>query len=260
VALIALAALVTSDAEGQGGEGWTQSRLRRGFCIEFLADSGEVRDLLPDGAMPLRADRVGDLHPALARAIREQPEFAAWAPAEICYFVFDQLEVAGKQLQPTGTSGEMLGLFSIAARQLDDGGRGADVLRQLFSSNWRARKAVENGEVKIETVPFTLGPIPKTSDERMTTKLGRTQLRWDGHVVVGDSAPVPGPLTRRWLVRGDDRRDRLMTLRLAPTSSRSMVGTLNVQGKDRLAKLLRASPIRYLGPEYRGGDGIIDFE
>ena len=32
-----------------------------------------------------------------------------------------------------------------------------------------------------------------------------------------------------------------------------MVGALVIQGKDRLAKVMRASPIRYLGPIYQGG-------
>lgn len=255
---LALAAGLVSPALAQE-EPWTQSRLQRGFCVEFLADSGEVRDLLPDGALPLRADRLAGLHPALQRTIAAQPEFAAWTPAAICFYVFDALEVAGRQLQPTGTSGEMLGFVSIAARQLDDQGRGADVLRLMVSSNWRARKAVENGVVRIETATFSFGPIPKTEDERMTVKLGRTQLRWDGHSG-SDSSAVAEPLVRKWLVRGDDRRDRLMTLRLTPQTRRSMIGTLTVQGKDKLAKLLRASPIRYLGPEYRGGGAVITFE
>ena len=32
-----------------------------------------------------------------------------------------------------------------------------------------------------------------------------------------------------------------------------MVGALVVQGKDKLAKVMRNSPIRYLGPIYQGG-------
>jgi hypothetical protein len=34
-----------------------------------------------------------------------------------------------------------------------------------------------------------------------------------------------------------------------------MVGALIIIGKDKLAKLLRQSPIRYLGPMYQGGSG-----
>jgi hypothetical protein len=44
-------------------------------------------------------------------------------------------------------------------------------------------------------------------------------------------------------------------MRVAPTSSRSMIGSLIVQGDDDLAKALRSSPIRYVGPNYRGGGG-----
>jgi hypothetical protein len=34
-----------------------------------------------------------------------------------------------------------------------------------------------------------------------------------------------------------------------------MVGALVIIGKDKLAKLLRRSPIRFLGPMYQGGSG-----
>ena len=34
-----------------------------------------------------------------------------------------------------------------------------------------------------------------------------------------------------------------------------MVGALVIGGKDKLAKLLRKSPIRYAGPMYQGGTG-----
>jgi hypothetical protein len=38
-----------------------------------------------------------------------------------------------------------------------------------------------------------------------------------------------------------------------------MVGSLKVEGKDDLAKLLKASPIRFVGPVYQGGTGSLHF-
>jgi hypothetical protein len=46
---------------------------------------------------------------------------------------------------------------------------------------------------------------------------------------------------------------------LTPTWSRALVGSLRVEGKGDLAKLLKASPIRFVGPLYRGGGGELRF-
>jgi len=34
-----------------------------------------------------------------------------------------------------------------------------------------------------------------------------------------------------------------------------MVGSLRIEGKDAMARALQASPIRYVGPSYEGGEG-----
>jgi hypothetical protein len=44
-------------------------------------------------------------------------------------------------------------------------------------------------------------------------------------------------------------------LTLKPAFSTMMVGSLRVEGKDPMATVLKASPIRYVGPAYEGGDG-----
>jgi hypothetical protein len=47
---------------------------------------------------------------------------------------------------------------------------------------------------------------------------------------------------------------------LAPSYSRAMAGALKVDGKDALAKALRASPTRFAGPAYLGGAGSVTFK
>jgi hypothetical protein len=46
---------------------------------------------------------------------------------------------------------------------------------------------------------------------------------------------------------------------LTASWSRAMIGSLKVEGKDDLAKLLKASPIRFVGPVYQGGTGSLQF-
>ena len=46
---------------------------------------------------------------------------------------------------------------------------------------------------------------------------------------------------------------------LSPSFSRAMVGALKIEGKDALAKALKASPTRFAGPAYWGGGGSVAF-
>ena len=242
-------AAAQSDAET-----WRFDGLRNGYCIEFLVDSALIRGLLPDGAMPLRADRVQALHPAIARTVADQPEYGAWTPASACFYMFDQVVVAGRPLPASSAAGEMIGFVSYSARLLEDRGRGGDVLDRLITSNWKGMRSADDQGLRLERSPVTLEDVPKSTNRRITLKVDGTTLRWEGRDA-GDSTAASAPLERRWLVKGADRRYRFVTMRVVPTSSRSMIGSLIVQGKGDLAKALRSSPIRYVGPNVRGGSG-----
>jgi hypothetical protein len=235
-------------------ETWRFDGLRNGYCIEFLVDSALIRGLLPDGALPMRADRMQTLHPAIARTVADQPEYGPSTPASACFYMFDQVVVAGRPLPASGAAGEMIGFVSYSARLLEDGGRGGDVLDVLVTSNWKGMRSADDQGLRLERSPVTLEDLPNSANRRITMKVDGTTLRWEGRDAA-DSSAAGGPLERRWLVKGADRRYRFVTMRVAPTSSRSMIGSLIVQGNGDLAKALRSSPIRYVGPNHRGGGG-----
>lgn len=252
-ALAAAAGISFVGAQKQG-EPWRFNGLRDGFCVEFLVDSAKIRGLLPSGAMPLRADRMAQLHPAIARTIKEQPEYGAWTPASACFYFFDEMVVAGRAMAATKPVGEMIGFVSYAARQLEDRGRGADVLDVLVASNWKGMRSADDEGLDLRRSSVVAEEIPNSSNRRVTVKVGGATLRWEGHGA-SDSAAVSAPLVRRWMVKGADRRYRLVTMQVAAASSRSLIGSLIVQGDDDLAKAMRGSPIRFVGPGYRGGHG-----
>ena len=94
--LFALATLAgASSAAAQGTQPWRFNGLRDGYCVEFLVDSAKIRDFLPDGAVPMHADRMQGLHPAITRTVKEQPEYGSWTPASVCFYLFDEVVVAG---------------------------------------------------------------------------------------------------------------------------------------------------------------------
>jgi hypothetical protein len=240
-------------AQGQG-EPWRFNGMRNGFCVEFLVDSARIRSFLPSGAMPLRADRMQQLHPAIARTVQEQPEFGAWTPASACFYFFDEVVVAGRPMASTRPEGEMIGFVSFAARMLEDRGRSGDVLDVLLASNWKGMRSADDEGLSLQRASVAVEDIPNSANRRVTVKVGGTVLRWEGHGA-SDSAAASSPVERRWMVKGVDRRYRLVTMRLTPANSRSLIGSLIVEGDGDLAKAMRGSPIRYVGPGYRGGNG-----
>lgn len=254
LAAVASLAGVSRAAAQKAEETWRFDGLRNGYCIEFLVDSALIRDLLPDGALPMRADRMQSLHPAIARTVAEQPEYGPWTPASACFYFFDQVVVAGRPLPASGAAGEMIGFVSYSARLLEDRGRGGDVLDLMVASNWKGMRSADDQGLKLERSPVTLEDLPNSTNRRLTLKVDGTTLRWEGRDAA-DSAAAGAPVERRWLVKGDDRRYRFVTMRVTPTSSRSMIGSLIVQGNGDLARALRSSPIRYVGPNLRGGGG-----
>jgi len=251
-ALVTLAG--ASSAAAQGTQPWRFNGLRDGYCVEFLVDSAKIRDFLPDGAVPMHADRMQGLHPAITRTVKAQPEYGSWTPASVCFYLFDEVVVAGRPMPATKSAGELIGFVSYSARLLDDRGKGGDVLDALVASNWKGMRSADEQGLQLDRSPVTLEAIPNSVNRRITIKVGSTTLRWEGHDA-SDSAAASTPLERRWMVRGADRRYRLVTMRVTPKSSRSMIGSLIVQGNDDLAKALRTSPIRFVGPNYRGGSG-----
>jgi hypothetical protein len=252
--LLVAAVLAAAPGLAAQAEPWKFEGLREGVCVEFLIDSARVRDLLPDGAMPVRARDVKALHPVIASTVQERPEYAAWTPASACVYRFDAAQIGGRR-QEEGEKeiGEVVGLVVVAARLLEDGGRGADVPVELVTSNWRTRKdaSLQNVDIEVAKTRITRDPRPG-ADSRLTIKLGDATLRWEGHPVADSVTPV-APLERRLLIRGTDRKYRLLTWRLEPEVQRSVVGSLIVEGKGDLAKAMRNSPVRFVGPGYQRG-------
>ena len=70
---------------------------------------------------------------------------------------------------------------------------------------------------------------------------------------------VDQPIQESWSVSG--LRGQMWNARLirTPSWSRPLVGSLTVEGKGDLAKALKASPIRFVGPLYIGGGGELHF-
>lgn len=238
--------------EDRGGPLWTLEGLRTGQCVRFLLDPTVARRALPDGARLLPASRDESLHPALRSVIDGQPEFATWTPSSLCLFYGDGLRLGGRRFGGKDPrKRQMIGLWTVAASEQGSGAR-RDVVLSFFGVGGGLVQAAGNAKVRLSQARSSVSRVPGTDNDLYEVKIGKTRLTWNGRAA-GDSTRVEQPLQELWLAQGTIGIMWRIQATLKPEWSRPLVGLLSVEGKDDLAKALKASPIRFVGPLYHGG-------
>ncbi|HXE58093.1 MAG TPA: hypothetical protein VNK43_08835 [Gemmatimonadales bacterium] len=231
--------------------------LRHRFCIRFLVDSTVAAKQLPDGFVPVRATAADSLHPALRRAAEEQPD-AVWVASALCVSVSEGITVGERRFADR----DLEDLQGLASWTIDaapaEGGPPRRVALSLLTTNWRVNKAAEPAFVKAREFRWSAKPDPERPDDRYQLRLDGTTLTWDGRLT-GDSIPVASTIDEQWVMDGNRRTRFEVRHTLRPTYQRGMAGSLRVEGKDALAKALKGSPIRFVGPMYFGGVGELVF-
>jgi hypothetical protein len=254
LAALAFLAALAAPAAAQEGDGshWRFGNLQQGYCISFLVSPADAPGVLPDDAQPARLDAMTDASPVLARVLKDQPEYGTWMPAAICVYRFGRADGAGRELVAPAGGSEMIGVIAFGARvALNQPSNGLSVSTMFTNDKWIA-KASDSGRASFRLVKASFGKAAHGDDERHVIQLGKTTLIWDGHAAT-DSVALAAPLEWTWVLEGPRNNPVLLRWKLSAGSSRSMVGALVVQGKDKLARIMRSSPIRYLGPIYQGG-------
>jgi hypothetical protein len=253
-----------TNGNGRTGEVWRLQELQNAFCVRFLVDPAEVSRKLPRGTRPLPASQIRELHPAVRGVIEDQPEFAAWAPSNLCFFYFGLVEVDGDRVSDRNPSkAPMLGFWTVATAD-SLSGTPQDFALEVITNSGRLESSAGNAGLNVRLVRSSVGEVPPgeegvpTGIDRYQVRVRKTQIIWDGRAA-SDSAPPQSPVEHQWKAQG--RRGRWVNGEFAITAdwTRAMIGSLKVQGKDDLARSLKASPIRFVGPAYHGGAGSLQF-
>lgn len=243
--------------------------LRAGYCIEFLMDSAAARRELPKGLVPAQAGSASNLHPAVASTVAARPDsFATWAPAQLCLFWSETVDVDGRRIAERGERLQAVGVWSILARPADSASAAPmPAAVRLFASNWRAAGLGRAIQIDFERIDVAAGKVPVEdqdgrlvpgTDDRYQMRLGKTTVTWDGRPT-GDSTAAGQPVTKQWRAPGLRQTRWTIEGDVKPAGSRPVVGALRVTGKDELARALQSSPIRFIGPWHSGGSAQIVF-
>ena len=237
---------------------WSLEGLRAGFCVRFLTDPEMAARELEDGFRLLRADQDQTLHPALRQVVKTQPEFASWTPSNLCFYYSDAVKVGNQRIaERDARRAQRLGIWSLGAVEQETG-KSRDIVLDLVASRERLRAAAANSLVQVHEADAAFRAASDISPDQYTLTIGKTQLVWSGRAT-GDSSRVEQPIVDSWRVPGVRGVTWSAQLSLTPAWTRAVVGSLRVEGKGDLAKMLKASPIRFVGPFYRGGRAELRF-
>jgi hypothetical protein len=241
---------------GRQGPVWTLEGLQVGQCVRFLMEPAAAAKKLRPGSRLLRADQDQGLHPSLRSMIDQQAEFASWAPASLCLYYADAIRLGARQLRSKDPrKRQMLGAWLVAATE--QGGSRRDLVLELFGGGELAHSA-EQAKVKVREARSSRSRPTQSENDLYEVRVGKTRLIWNGRAT-GDSTRVERPLRELWLAKGGSGTMWRIQTTLQPTWMRPLVGVLTVEGKDDLAKALKASPTRFVGPLYFGGGAELRF-
>lgn len=232
----------------------------------MLLDPQVASRSLPAGLRLTPAAEADDLHPALRSELESQPELGAWSASHLCFYAVDSIQTADYVLRDkSGHKPHVFAIWTVSASETAGGSRHDLALLLLTSSRRLARSGRQAGhplaemDAKIGKVPETdRNGVPST-DDRFQVKIGKTRVTWDGHPA-SDSTEASGSVKVSWVSKAAGTGGGRGSLSLSPQWVAPMVGSLKVEGKDELAKALKASPVRFVGPSYHGGGGEVRLE
>jgi hypothetical protein len=267
-ALALVAVPLSAQKDSAGDEVWRLNGLRNGFCVLLLVDPQFVSGRLPAGLRLIPAEEADDLHPALKSQLQSQPELGTWSASHLCFYAVDTIQTDDYVLgDKSGRKPQLFALWTVSASEAASGAKRDAALLVLATSERLIRSGRQAGQV-IRAVQAKLGKVPEvdengvpSSDDRFQVKVGKTFVTWDGRQV-SDSAEATGSMAVKWAAAGSGKGKGKGngSLLLTPLWASPMVGSLKVEGKDDLARALKASPVRFVGPLYRGGGGEVRLE
>ena len=257
-----LAAPAAAQQSGAGGTTslvWSLHGVEFSACVEFLIEPAQAAELLADGFRIVPAASFTPLSAVLRREIAGDSALGAWVASRLCFAESRSITVADR-IYSLDNEWEAVAYWGIAATRsaatprLDQW-----YVAKLWGNDWHVEKLTEGAYIPMTGFKRAFGTVPETVNHRYEIKIGKTVLSWTGQVAGRDSTPAAATPPANLILDGLRHIPWSATVASEVQWTRFLSGVFNVQGKDDLAKALKASPIRMFGPMYWGGDTRVEF-
>jgi hypothetical protein len=226
--------------------------------VRFLIEPGSASKASRPGYRVLRADQDQSLHPALRSVLEGQPEFASWTPSSLCFFYVDTVTVGGRVIaEKNARKPQMIAVWTLPTVAQGRGVR-HDLVLEFSAGSPQVVRAAEAVKLRMREASSRISLSADSTEEVHDVRIGKTRLVWTGRPA-GDSTKVTEPIQESWLLKGASGTVWSVSMRLRPRWNRALVGALRVEGKDDLAKALKGSPIRFVGPRHLDGAADLVF-
>jgi hypothetical protein len=253
--------LVAQAPEEMGRVTWEVDAGNIGWCVQFLLEPKEAAKELTGGYQAVAASLAADVHPAIKRAISDEPKYSEWVPSELCTWFVGSVTAEGKRYE-RGDKDVPLAVtwWGVAVTQGEAAWDGRYWLRMAGSNSYPLVRAMQVARLPMEKVTIDERPIKGNNEDRLYfTKFNRATIQLTGRfnpdttgVAPAErklSGVMPGPLQSMWTT----------DITLSPEKTGGMSGSLQIFGGRGMAKALNRSPIRLLGSAMTGGSGSLRF-
>ena len=252
-ASLLMAVPAAAQAQGAPRVTWGLEGLQAGFCVHFLLDPALVNRTPFRKADLVPLSEAVNVDASLRHAASESAEFAGWTPSAICTYHFGSTR-RGNRVQHDDDKPQVVAVWRLSARSEDE-----PVPADVMASSFDLARQLSRPGLKVSLVRSTAGKVPESTMDELRVVIDRsTTIVWSGSFAP-DSTLAVGPGAERWRLRGTEESVWTGQRTFQPTEALRMVGSVSVAGKTDLARVLQASPIRWVGPLYRGGSGEISF-
>src|SRR4051794_22664296 len=110
-------------------QAWSLQGLREAYCVRFLVEPRAAAKEVKSGFRPVPASQDPALHPALQQLIRNQPEFAAWSAANVCFYFADAVLVGSRRVaEKNPHNRQMIAVWALPTQEESSAARREAVL------------------------------------------------------------------------------------------------------------------------------------
>lgn len=252
--VLMLAAPLSGQADAQL---WRWVDAQGGFCVWYLADPAIAQELVPPETLLRPASATASIPEVLLRIVQDEPRFAEWIPGMFCVGRYTTVAADGVPAGSMDKDRPMLLTMSALAVAAAYGQDAGWQLTTIGLDAGRLDRVADEAWIGGEDARIRDRTGLAGEDTQWELSQSGVKLIWSGHPT--GIFRVGTTRTMSFGYAGAQNSMWLIDYRSAPAEEQPQVGALRIEGNGALARALKSSPMRTVGPLARGGETTLSF-